>query len=79
MDNAPGEPIERGFQAEKLVLDLRAPGEESEGASLASSRFRALFTDEDKFVTEWSYYPGADEAAGSSLRSCTKARNSAHK
>jgi hypothetical protein len=55
--------------ADKLVLDLRAPDEQSDGAILGPSRVRALFAEQDKFVTEWSYYPGVDEAAGNSLRS----------
>ena len=68
MNNAPDKSVERAFQADKLVLDLRAPDEQSERTRLGSSGSRAVFAEQDKFVTEWSYYPGVDEAAGNSLR-----------
>jgi hypothetical protein len=67
MSNAPERSVDRALQPDKLVLDLRAPDEQSERASLGSSRVRDLFAEHDRFVTEWSYHYGVDETAGNSL------------
>ena len=46
-------------------LDLRAPDKDSEKVSVGSPKAgrRAFYAGQDKFVTEWSYYPGDDEEA----------------
>ena len=67
MSNVPDKSVGRALQTDKLVLDLRAPDEQSERTRLGSSGSRAVFAEQDKFVTEWSYYPGVDEAVGNSL------------
>lgn len=52
------------------ALDLRAPDEERErvGVGLSKAGLRSSSVEEDKFVTEWSYYVGDDEAEDNSAR-----------
>ncbi len=47
-------------------LDLRAPDEDNEKVGVGSPKagFSAFFAEQDKFVTEWSYYPGDDDEEG---------------
>jgi hypothetical protein len=46
-------------------LDLRARDADSEKVRVGSPKAgrRAFYAGQDKFVTEWSYFPGDDEEA----------------
>lgn len=62
-------------------LDLRAPEEDSEKVGVGSQKSgrRSSFAEQDKFVTEWSYYPGdGEEAEGHSPPAHGRTPNNIH-
>ena len=70
MSDAPDEPVERASQAAKKVADRRSSCEQGHRVGARSREPSPLATTsvEDRFVTEWSYYPD-DDAPENCLRS----------
>lgn len=70
MSNAPDAAVETAPQAAQKAIHQRPPCEKDErvGARSSEPRFRAVTSEQDKFVTEWYCYPD-DETGGNSLRS----------